>query len=142
MAFKNGYRLWDKEFEQQYWTPEEIEMSNEKVARIDEIVKAEHNGEISHEEAMIRHLMLDPDLADIMLEDAINDGDIRKIRKVHRRIEEAKTRTLNTLPNSAYWESVVDNAEQTAKEGKNLETIIALMTRALGILKAAVPASV
>ena len=93
MAFKDGYRLWDDEFKRQHWTPDEIAASNAKVAHICKIVEAEHNGEISHDEAMIRHLMLDPDLADIMLDDAINDGDMSEVRAVQRRIEEAKART-------------------------------------------------
>ena len=24
MAYKNGYRLWDDEYEQAHWTPEEV----------------------------------------------------------------------------------------------------------------------
>ena len=73
MAFKDGYRLWDDEFERQYWTPEQITESKDMATRICAIADAEHKGEISHDEAMIRHLMLDPEMADIMLEDAIND---------------------------------------------------------------------
>ena len=37
-----------------------------RVANIGEIIDAERNGEISHDEAMIRHLMLDPDLLENM----------------------------------------------------------------------------
>ena len=93
-------------------------------------------GSIPHEEAVIQHFIEDPELAQIMLQEAINEGDINEARKIQRRINEAKTRTQKL----GYWGSVVDNAEKTALEGKNLEVIIALMTRALGILKAAVPA--
>ena len=90
-------------------------------------------GTIPHEEAVIQHFMEDPELAQIMLQEAINDGDIDEVRKIQERINEAKSRQ--------YWGALLGYAEKTAQEGKNLEAIIALMTRALGILKAAVPAS-
>ena len=73
MGFLNGYRLWDEEFEQAHWTPKEIAESKKRVAKICDIINAEHNGEISHDEAMIRHLMLDPDLIEVMLDDAYSD---------------------------------------------------------------------
>ena len=44
-----------------------------RVANIGEIIDAERNGEISHDEVMIRHLMLDPDLLENMLDDAYGD---------------------------------------------------------------------
>lgn len=140
MAFKNGYRLWDDEYEHEYWTPDEIAASNAKVARICEIIDAEHSGEISHDEAMIRHLILDPDLADIMLNDAINDGNMSEVRAVQRRIEEAKARTRENPPSSSYWQEVADNAQEAARTGYNLKEAIAQVSKALGILKAAVPA--
>ena len=140
MAFKDGYRLWDDEFKRQHWTPDEIAASNAKVARICEIVEAEHNGEISHDEAMIQHLMLDPDLADIMLDDAINDGDMSEVRAVQRRIEEAKVRTRQNPPSSFYWQDVTDNAQETARTGYKLNEAIAQVSKALRILQAAVQA--
>ena len=93
---------------------------------------------ISHEEAVIQHFMEDPELAEIMLQDAIADGDINEVQKIQYRINEAKSRTASM----GYWGSLVDNAEQTASDGKNLDIVIALMNRALDILKAAVPAGV
>lgn len=136
MAFKNGYRLWDDEFKQEYWTSEEIAESEARVACISEIIDAEHKGEISHDEAMIRHLMLDPELADIMLEDAINDGDIREIRKVHERIQEARERTRNNPPSLTYWQEVADNAQETARTGYEIKGAIAQLKKALVILNA------
>ena len=47
---------------------------------------------ITHEEAVIRHFMEDPELAEIMIEDAITDGDTEEIEKIQRRIIEAKAR--------------------------------------------------
>lgn len=91
---------------------------------------------IEHEEATIQSYMRDPEFAEYMLQEAINEGNINEAHKILRRINEAKARTQKL----GYWENVVDNAEKTAQEGKNLEVIIALMTRALGILKAAVQA--
>ena len=89
---------------------------------------------ISHDEAIIQHFMEDPELAEIMLQDAIAEGDMNEVQKIQRRINEAKSRK--------YWGSVVDNAEKTAKDGKNLETVIGLVSHALDILKAAAPVEV
>ena len=44
MAYENGYRLWDDEYEQTHWTPEELAESNARVASIGEIINAERNG--------------------------------------------------------------------------------------------------
>ena len=130
MTFKNDYRLWDDEYERTHWTPEELDASNTKVARIGEIIDAEQNGEISHDEAMIRHLMLDPDLFEVMLDDAY--GDSVQVQRVQAWYNEAKAKS--------YWNSLIDNAKQTAQTGRNLENVIELMNKALAILKAAVSA--
>ena len=98
MAFKNGFRLWDKEFEQEHWTPEEIAASDEFVAKAGEIIQAEQAGYITHEEAMIRHFMLDPDIAENELDDAIAEGDVEKIRTVWHQILVAKERLNETVP--------------------------------------------
>ena len=49
MAFKNSFRLWDDDFEQAFWTPEEIAESKAKAARIGEIIDAEQQGFITHD---------------------------------------------------------------------------------------------
>jgi len=49
-------------------------------------------GYITHEESIIEAFMIDPELAEIMLNDAIKDGDIEEIRKIRRRMNEAKAR--------------------------------------------------
>ena len=133
MAFKNGYKIWDEEYEREHWTPEELTVSNEKVARICKIIDTEHSGAISHDEAMIRYLMLDPDWADIMFKDAIHDGNNYEIQQVQGWYDEAKARNQKLK----YWGSVVDNAEKTAKEGKNLDVIINLVKKALKTLEVA-----
>ena len=92
---------------------------------------------ITHDEAMIADFMAHPDYAEELLHAVRNDGDDYEIQRVQSWYDEAKARTQKL----GYWGSIVNNAEKTAQEGKNLEAIIALMTRALGILKAAVPAS-
>ena len=89
-------------------------------------------GSVTHEEAVIQHFIEDPELAQIMLQEAIDEGDINEARKIQRRINEAKSR--------AYWATLLSHAEETAHNSNNLEPIIALMTRALDILKATVPA--
>ncbi len=91
------------------------------------------NACIDHEEATIRSYMRDPDFAEFMLQDAINDGDISEIRKIQHRINEAKSRS--------YWAALIQNAEHTAKNGKNIQDVIQTVKEALDILNSAVPAS-
>ena len=130
MAFKNGYRLWDDEYEQTHWTPEELAESNARVALIDKIINAEHNGEISHDEAMIRHLMLDPDLLEVMLDDAF--GDSEKVKRVRAWNKEAKTR----IRENRYWDSLLRHAQKTAQNGYNVEDALHALYEAIDILKA------
>ena len=87
---------------------------------------------ISHDEAVIQHFIEDPELAEIMLEDAVAEGDTLEVQKIQRRIKEAKNRASAMT----YWSSIIPQAEQAAREGKNIDAVIALLTRALGILKA------
>ena len=136
MAFKNGYRLWDNEYIQAHWTPEEIVESNARVAHIGEIIDAERNGEISHDEAMIRHLMIDPDLLEVMLDDAYDDSE--QVKRVRAWSKEAKNRTQE----ARYWDSLAQNAEITVQRGYNIENALASINKALGILKAATTANV
>lgn len=90
-------------------------------------------GYIAHDEAVIQHFADDPELAQIMLQDAINEGDISEIRKIQRRIDEAKSRS--------YWAALIHNAEITAKNGRNIQDVIQTVKEALNILSSAVPAS-
>lgn len=90
-------------------------------------------GCISHDEAMIAHFIEDPELAQVMLQDAINEGDIIEIRKIQQCIDEAKSRS--------YWNALIHNAEHTAKNGKNIQDVIQTVKEALNILNAAVSAS-
>ena len=52
-----------------------------------------------------------------------------------------KTEIQNSVPPMAYWGSLVDNAERTAENGKNLHVIIGLVKTALDILENAVSTS-
>ena len=90
---------------------------------------------ISHDEATIRSFVRDPEYAEYYLQAVLADGDAEEIAEVQCWYDEAKARRQNL----GYWSTVVDNAEKTAREGQNLDVVIALMTRALGILKSAVP---
>ena len=45
-------------------------------------------GSVSHEEAVIQHFIEDPELAQIMLQDAINDGDKQAIENLQQAIEQ------------------------------------------------------
>ena len=49
-----------------------------------------------------------------------------------------KTEIQNSVPSMAYWGSLVDNAERTAENGKNLQVIISLVKTALEILETAI----
>lgn len=91
---------------------------------------------ISHEEATIRSYMRDPDFAEFMLQDAINDGDISEIRKIQRRMNEAKSRSAHD-----YWNNIIGHARETAKNGQNIGHVVSLVSQALDILKSAVPAN-
>ena len=133
MGFLNGYRLWDEEFEQAHWTPKEIAESKKRVAKICDIINAEHNGEISHDEAMIRHLMLDPDLIEVMLDDAY--GDEAQVKRVKAWAKEAKARSRE----ASYWASLVHHAQITAQNGYNVEAVLQAIIEAIGIIKNTTP---
>ena len=49
-------------------------------------------GYVTHEESVIEHFMKEPKLAEMMLDDAIADGDWEEVRTVWRRMKEAKAR--------------------------------------------------
>lgn len=49
----------------------------------------------SYEESVINHFAEDPELGEIMLNDAIKEGDIDEIRTVWHRIQEAKKRKVS-----------------------------------------------
>ena len=49
-------------------------------------------GYITHEEATIQSFMRDPEFAEYMLQDAIAEGDFIEVRKIQRRIDEARAR--------------------------------------------------
>ena len=93
---------------------------------------------ISHDEVVIQHFIEDKEFADLYLQTVLADGDAEEIREVQGWYDEAKSRTATM----GYWGSLVDNAEKTARDGKNLETVIGLVSHALDILKAAAPAEV
>lgn len=131
MAFKNGYRLWDNEYIQAHWSPEEIAESNARVAHIGEIIDAERNGEISHDEAMIRHLMLDPDLLENMLDDAY--GDPEQVKRVRAWSKEAKNRTRE----NRYWASLLRHAQKTVQNGYNVEPVLHALNEAVSLIKTA-----
>ena len=94
-------------------------------------------GCVRHEDAIIQHFVEDAEFADLYLQTVLADGDADEIREVQGWYDAAKTRAANL----GYWGSLVDNAERTAKSGQNLDVVINLMTRAMDILKAAVPVS-
>ena len=92
---------------------------------------------VTHREAVIQHFMEDVEFAELYLPEVRADCSPEEISKVQGWYDEAKARSSRL----DYWSSLVENAEQTARDGKNLETVIGLVSRALAILKTAVPAS-
>ena len=97
MAYKNGFLLFDDEFINQHWTPEEIAEAKANAAEVTRIIKDEQAGLITHDEAVIRFYVHDFDAAYNDLEDAINDGNIETVREVWERMQEAKSR-ITALP--------------------------------------------
>ena len=91
---------------------------------------------VSHEEAMIRSFMRDPEFAEYYLQAVLADGDEEEIREVQAWREEA----LSPARSMEYWDGLVLNAEKTAKSGQNIVAVIKRVSEALSILKAAVPA--
>lgn len=91
---------------------------------------------ITHDEATIQSFMRDPEFADYYLQTVIHDGDAEEISEVQKWYNEAKARKTA----ADYWKNLISNAEITAKSGYNLENTINLVSKALLILKAAIPA--
>ena len=87
---------------------------------------------ITHEEAMIQTFINEPDYAQFYLDQVLKDGYQDEIQHVQAWYNEAKARN--------YWNSLINNAKQTAQTGRNFENVIELMNKALAILKAAVSA--
>ena len=52
-------------------------------------------------------------------------------------VKKESVSSSENVPNMAYWGSVLDNAEKTAKNGRNLNTIYTLLSDALGVIKTA-----
>ena len=52
---------------------------------------------IDHEEATIQSYMREPEFGEYMLSEAISEGDIAEVRKVYRRLTEARRR-LQMIP--------------------------------------------
>ena len=90
-------------------------------------------GYISHDEAMIKHFAENPEYADELLNSVLTDGSEYEIQRVREWYNEAKSRS--------YWNALIQNAEHTAKNGKNIQDVIQMVKEALNILNAAVPAS-
>ena len=91
---------------------------------------------ISHDEAMIRSFVRDPDYADYYLKTVIADGDNDEICDVQAWYDAAKLRSQTTT----YWDDILSHAQETARNGYNLNNVIASVSQALDILKAALPA--
>ena len=52
---------------------------------------------VTHEESMIQLYIEDPELAELMLQDAITEGNLVEVRKIKRRMSEAKARSFELI---------------------------------------------
>ena len=93
-------------------------------------------GYITHDEAMVRDFMEDPEYAEELLAMVTSDGDEYEIGRVKGWQKEAKSR----VKAERYWDDIIENAEKTAKSGWQVDRAISLLDKARAILKAAVPA--
>ena len=93
-------------------------------------------GYITHDEAMVRDFMEDPEYAEELLAMVASDGDEYEIGRVKGWQKEAKSR----VKAERYWDDIIENAEKTAKSGWQVDRAISLLDKARAILKAAVPA--
>ena len=92
---------------------------------------------ITHDEAVIQHFIEDPEFADLYLDTVIADGDTEEISCVKAWYDEATHRRQD----ATYWDALISHAEDTAQLGYNLEQTLALLNKAIAIIKNAVPAS-
>ena len=136
MTFKNGFRLWDDEFEREHFTPEEIAESNKWVEITSKIIDAKMTG-LTQDEAAIKIFMENPDDAEFMLKDALYCEDPEEISHVQYWYNEAKARSKNSIPNMDYWNGVTNNAKLAVQDGHNLRQILSRLNDAVGIVKAA-----
>ena len=81
---------------------------------------------------MIRHLMLDPDLIEVMLDDAY--GDTEQIKRVRAWGREAKARSRE----ARYWDSLLGHAQITARNGYNVDAVVNALNEAIGILRSSI----
>lgn len=93
-------------------------------------------GHITHDEAMVKEFIENPDYAEELLKAVVQDGDEYEIRRVQTWYDEAKSRSANM----GYWDNIIDYAQTAARNGYNLDTIIARVSQALSVLKSAMPA--
>lgn len=93
-------------------------------------------GYMTHDEAMVRDFIKNPEYADELLAAVISDGDEYEIQRVKGWYDEAQSR----LKVEHYWDDIISCAEITAKSGQDIAGVIARVSEALSILKSAVPA--
>lgn len=91
---------------------------------------------ITHDKVMIKNFIEHHDYAQGLPQAVVLEGDDYESNRFQGWYDEAKVRTHKRDS----WKSIDGNTAKTAKEGKNLEVTVALMSRALSILKAAIPA--
>lgn len=76
------------------------------------------------------------DALKITTNDLYNEAEVQTVF-VKNSAYQDKTEIHDSVPSMAYWGSLVDNAEKTAENGKNLHIIIGLVKTALNILETA-----
>lgn len=93
-------------------------------------------GYITHDEAMIRDFVEDPEYAEELLAAVKSGGDEYEIQCVKGWKDEAKSR----VKVARYWDDIIANAKKTAESGQDIAGVVERVSEALSILEAAVPA--
>lgn len=86
-------------------------------------------GFITHDESMINMFMEDPEYADHLMSEIINDGDKKEIERFQAWYNEAKRRS--------YWDKLTENVKVAIQNGYNLQLILSRLNEATKTVKAA-----
>ena len=90
-------------------------------------------GYVTHDEAMIKNFINEPDYANFYLSEVLKDGDDYEIQRVRYWYDEAQKR----IQAQTYWDGVLDNARNAVKKGQNLSEIYSRLVEAANTVKAA-----
>ena len=90
-------------------------------------------GFTTHDEAMIKTFMEEPNYAQLYLDEVLKDGDCNEIQRVQEWYNEAKKRTQA----QSYWNNLTNNAQIAIQNGLDLKIILNYLNEATKLVKAA-----